>query len=65
MEHRLHIGVVPAFDKAAGVFCVILYRNNAAALDHNGDVFLPTEVEFGGLGGVIAVLKGSFISAGC
>ena len=47
VEHVLHIGVVPALNKAAGVLCVVLHRDNAAALHQNGDVFLPAVAEGG------------------
>ena len=64
MEHGLHVGVVPALDEAAGVLRVILHGDDAAPLDHDGDILLPAVAEFGRLGGVVAVLKGCFIAAG-
>ena len=37
-QHRLHIGVIPALDKSAGIFRVIFYRYYAPALDHDRNI---------------------------
>ena len=56
MQHRLHIGIVPAFDEAAGVLRVIFHGDNIPALHQDRNIFLPAEIELSRLSGVVAVL---------
>ena len=65
MEHCLHVSIVPAFDKTAGIFRIVFYGDNASSFYHDGDIFFPSVAEIGGLGRIITILEARLISAAC